>query len=74
MPRAGLEDVDAALASAERGARVMAKLSGYQRFEMLRKAADLLEERTEEFGRTITMEEGKVIAEGVWRYRELFRP
>ena len=64
VPRAGLEDVDAALASAERGAKVMAKLSGYQRFEMLRKAADLLEERTEEFGRIITMEEGKVIAEG----------
>ena len=64
VPRAGLDDVEAALASAARGAKVMAKVPGYQRFEMLRKAADLLEERTEEFGRTITMEEGKVISEG----------
>ena len=64
VPRAGLEDVDSALASAERGAAVMAKVPGYERFLMLRKAADLLEERTEDFARTITMEEGKVIGEG----------
>ena len=63
VPRAGIEDVDAAIASAARGAAVMAKIPGYQRFQMLRKAADLLEERVEEFGRTITLEEGKVIAE-----------
>ena len=31
---------------------------------MLRKTADLLEERKEEFGRIITLEEGKIIAEG----------
>jgi len=64
VPRASLDDIDAAMASAARGAAVMAKVPGYQRFQMLRKAADLLEERIEEFGRTITMEEGKVIAEG----------
>ena len=63
VPRAGIEDVDAAVATATRGAEVMAKLSGYQRFEMLRKAADLLEERTEEFARILTMEEGKIIGE-----------
>ena len=64
VPRGSVEDVDAAVASAERGAAVMAKIPGYERFQMLRRAADLLEERTEEFGRTITMEEGKIIAEG----------
>jgi acyl-CoA reductase-like NAD-dependent aldehyde dehydrogenase len=64
VPRASLDDIDAAMASAARGAAVMANVPGYQRFQMLRKAADLLEERIEEFGRTITMEEGKVIAEG----------
>ena len=31
---------------------------------MLRKAADLMEERIEDFARTITLEEGKIIAEG----------
>jgi glyceraldehyde-3-phosphate dehydrogenase (NADP+) len=64
VPRASVEDVDAAVASATRGAAVMAKVPAYDRFLMLRKAADLLEERIEEFGRIITMEEGKVISEG----------
>ena len=64
IPRASVQDVDTAITSAVRGAEVMAKVPGYERFRMLRKAADLLEERIEEFGRTITMEEGKVIAEG----------
>ena len=64
VPRASVEDVNTAIASAQRGAAVMAKIPGYERFQMLRKAADLLEERNEEFAQTITKEEGKVIAEG----------
>ena len=64
VPRGGLEDLDAAISSAVRGAKVMAGLSGYERFLMIRKAADLLEERTEDFARTITSEEGKIIGEG----------
>ena len=64
VPRGTVADVETAIASAERGAAVMAKLSGYERFAILRKAADLMEERLEEFGRIITMEEGKVISEG----------
>ena len=63
VPSAGTEDVDTAIASAVRGAAVMAKVPAYDRFLMLRRAADLLEERKEEFARTITLEEGKVIAE-----------
>ena len=64
VPRGDLKDVEAAVASAERGAKEMAKLSGYQRFEILRKAARLMEERLEDLGRTITLEEGKIISEG----------
>jgi acyl-CoA reductase-like NAD-dependent aldehyde dehydrogenase len=64
VPRGTVEDVEVAIASAERGAAVMAKIPGYERFQMLRRAADLMEERNEELGRTITMEEGKIIAEG----------
>ena len=64
VPRGDLKDVEAAVASAERGAKEMAKLSGYQRFEILRKAAHLMEERLEDLGRTITLEEGKIISEG----------
>ena len=64
VPRAGIEDVDSTIASAVRGAKVMAGVPAYERFLMLRKAADLLEERKEEFARIITLEEGKIIAEG----------
>ena len=64
VPAADVEDVDSAIASAVRGAHAMAELPGYERFLILRKAADLLEERKEEFARTITLEEGKIIAEG----------
>ena len=64
VPKAGIEDVDAAIASAERGAKVMAGMSGYQRYEMLMRAVGLMKERVADLGLTITMEEGKVIAEG----------
>jgi acyl-CoA reductase-like NAD-dependent aldehyde dehydrogenase len=64
VPRADRGDVERALESAVRGARVMAKLSGYDRFKILRKAADLIAARQEDLGRTISMEEGKILAEG----------
>ncbi|HAA76974.1 TPA: aldehyde dehydrogenase [Candidatus Latescibacteria bacterium] len=65
VPSAGDSDIEAALASAERGARVMAEMTGFERYEILKKAADLMQERIEDFGRTITLEEGKVIGEGL---------
>jgi len=64
VPRGNLDDVEVALESATRGAKVMAAIPGYERYLILKKAADLLAERVEEFGRMITLEEGKVIAEG----------
>ncbi len=65
VPRGGIEDVDSAIASAERGAKVMAGMSGYQRYEILMRAVGLMKERVEDLGRTITMEEGKIISEGI---------
>ena len=64
VPQADKADVDRALESATRGAKAMAKLPGYERYKILKKAADLLEARVEDFGRTITLEEGKIIGEG----------
>jgi acyl-CoA reductase-like NAD-dependent aldehyde dehydrogenase len=64
VPRAERADVERALQSAERGAKVMAKLPGYDRWKILRKAADLMAARQEDLGRTISAEEGKIIAEG----------
>ena len=64
IPRGDAADVELALATAERGAKVMASLTGYERYEILHKAAHLMEERNEDLARTITLEEGKIIAEG----------
>ena len=63
VPQSSLADVEEALAAAERGARVMADLTGYQRYEMLMKVADLMRERADDLARTITLEEGKILAE-----------
>lgn len=63
VPKASQEDVRLAVASAVRGAELMATIPAYKRFEMLRRAADLILERQEDFARTITIEEGKVIGE-----------
>jgi len=64
VPRATVADVDLAIASAVRGAKVMAKLPAYERYAILNRAAQLMTERMEDLGQTITREEGKVIAEG----------
>src|SRR5881397_3517745 len=64
VPKADGGDVEKALAFAERGAKVMAKLSSYERWKILRKAADTMAARNEELGRLISTEEGKIIAEG----------
>jgi glyceraldehyde-3-phosphate dehydrogenase (NADP+) len=64
VPRADRGDVERAIQSAERGARVMARLSGYDRWKILRRAAELVAARQEELGRLISAEEGKILAEG----------
>ena len=63
VPHGSLADVDAALSAAVHGAKLMAQLTAWDRYQILKKAAEKLESRAEEFARTITMEEGKVIAE-----------
>ena len=64
VPKADAGDLEVALAFAERGAKVMAKLSSYERWKILRKAADMMAARNEELGQIISQEEGKIIAEG----------
>ncbi|MGQ0569732.1 MAG: aldehyde dehydrogenase family protein [Armatimonadota bacterium] len=63
VPLADADDVERALASAVRGAQAMRRLTGHERYRILRKAADLIEQRTDDFARTITLEEGKILAE-----------
>ena len=64
IPKSDLNDVEKAIDTAVRGAKVMAKLTGYERYEILHKASELMAERTEDLGLTITLEEGKILAEG----------
>lgn len=64
VPRADAGDLEKALEFAERGAKVMAKLSSYERWRILRKTADLMAQRNDELGRLISQEEGKIVAEG----------
>ncbi len=63
VPRGDAGDVNAAVASAEAGAAAMASLTSHERYTILRKAADMLTERQDDFARTITLEEGKTITE-----------
>ncbi len=46
VPKAEAKDVDAALAGAVEGAAIMRRMSGYDRYQILHKAADLMAERT----------------------------
>ena len=43
----------------------MAQMSAYERYEIIHKASDIMLERLDDLGRTITLEEGKVLAEGM---------
>ena len=54
VPRAESADIERALQSAERGARAMAKLTSYERWKILRRAADLMAARVEELGTLIS--------------------
>jgi glyceraldehyde-3-phosphate dehydrogenase (NADP+) len=66
VPQATASDAEAAITGAVQGAAAMRKLSGYERFQILRKAADLMFARQKELGRLISLEEGKILGEGVF--------
>lgn len=64
VPRAGADDVEDALAGAVAGAKLMRATSGYDRYNMLHKAAELMRARVAALGKLISQEEGKTLAEG----------
>jgi len=61
LPTARREDVDAAIAAAQRAAQVMADMPAYKRAEILLKTASLLRERSEDLAKTIAAEAGKAL-------------
>jgi acyl-CoA reductase-like NAD-dependent aldehyde dehydrogenase len=66
VPQATPADAAAAIAGAVPGAAALRKMPGYERFQILRKAADAMFARQKELGRLISLEEGKTLAEGVF--------
>jgi acyl-CoA reductase-like NAD-dependent aldehyde dehydrogenase len=63
VPIASAEDVEQALAASVEGARAMASLGAHERGGILERAAQIIEVQVEELARTITLEEGKPLAE-----------
>ena len=61
LPTARREDVDAAIAAAERAAQVMADMPAHRRSAILGRAAVLINERKEDLARTIAAEAGKAL-------------
>jgi len=61
VPAATVEDAEEALQIAGEGFETMRELPAHQRSGILKKASSLLEEKTEEFSRSISEESGKTI-------------
>jgi succinate-semialdehyde dehydrogenase/glutarate-semialdehyde dehydrogenase len=63
VAHAGTEDLDRALAAAEKGFATWRKVSAFDRSKLMRKAADLLRARADDIARLLTQEQGKPLAE-----------
>ncbi|MCH2182575.1 MAG: aldehyde dehydrogenase family protein [Mariniblastus sp.] len=63
VPSASETDVETAIQAASAAKGDMARLTGYERFQILRRASELVEQRKEELAETISREEGKTIRE-----------
>ncbi|HNA89855.1 MAG TPA: aldehyde dehydrogenase family protein, partial [Anaerolineales bacterium] len=61
LPTAGRDDLDAALAAAERAEDVMADMPAHKRASILLRTAELMRERSEDLAKTIAAEAGKAL-------------
>ena len=66
VPVATEDDVAACIESAAKGAAIMRKMPARERYEILHRASNIMAERQEDLGRTISLEEGKVLGEGIF--------
>jgi succinate-semialdehyde dehydrogenase/glutarate-semialdehyde dehydrogenase len=65
LPHANREDLDRALAAAQRAFETWKKTSPLERSTILRKVAELTRERADSIGHNITLDQGKPLAESV---------
>lgn len=63
VPDASSEQVEQALTAAQKGAGAMAKLTAYERSQILNRAADIFATKVEDLARTVSLEEGKPLSE-----------
>ncbi|PPE69905.1 NAD-dependent succinate-semialdehyde dehydrogenase [Caldimonas thermodepolymerans] len=69
VAHAGIEDLDIALAAAQRGFATWRAMSPYDRSAIMRRAAAILRERTPGIASLLTQEQGKPVAESVVELR-----
>lgn len=65
VPHASTVDLDLALAASARGFKTWKAMTAHARYQIMMKAADLIEQRKERIGRLLTMENGKPLGEAV---------
>ena len=65
VARAETEDLDEALAAAERGFNRWRRTNVFERYQIMRRAADLLRQRADDVARKLTLENGKPFAEAL---------
>ncbi|WP_157220086.1 NAD-dependent succinate-semialdehyde dehydrogenase [Flavisphingomonas formosensis] len=63
LPHASAADLDTAIDAATRAFPAWKAMSAYERYRLLRRAADLLRDRKDHIARVMTREQGKVLAE-----------
>ncbi|MCV4284482.1 betaine-aldehyde dehydrogenase [Pseudomonas capsici] len=63
VQRAGKDDVERAVASAEKGQKIWAAMTAMQRSRILRRAVDILRERNDELAALETLDTGKAYSE-----------
>jgi succinate-semialdehyde dehydrogenase / glutarate-semialdehyde dehydrogenase len=63
LAHAGRADLDHALQAAQKGFETWRKVSAYDRYKLLRKAADIIRSRADAISQTMTQEQGKPLAE-----------
>ncbi len=63
VPHAKQAELDAAVAAAEKGFAEWRKMSAFERYKIMRKAADLMRSRADDIARAMTLEQGKVNGE-----------
>ncbi len=63
VPKATVQDVERAVAAAQKGKEAMRRLNSLQRFEILMRIAQAMESRVPELGRLLAQENGKPVVQ-----------